>query len=207
MAKAKKIRREIEIGGVKRWISGNTEQEYAENLIQALRGETDGQAQFIQRKHDFQAYAQKWFEVFSKPNVEIVTATTYERQLKKHIYPVFAGMNIEDILPADVQRVFNGMEGAKETKIKVKNVLNMVFEQALDDNLIQRNPLRSRSIRITGRASKPTEPYSVAQMRFLVQGIGQVLNPQDRAYIALHALHPMRLEEVLGLKWKDIRFA
>ena len=35
MAKAKKIRREIEIGGVKRWISGNTEQEYAENLIQA----------------------------------------------------------------------------------------------------------------------------------------------------------------------------
>ena len=47
MAKAKKIRREIEIGGVKRWISGNTEQEYAENLIQALRGETDNQAQFI----------------------------------------------------------------------------------------------------------------------------------------------------------------
>lgn len=47
MAKAKKIRREIEIGGVKRWISGNTEQENAENLIQALRGETDNQAQFI----------------------------------------------------------------------------------------------------------------------------------------------------------------
>lgn len=47
MAKAKKIRREIEIGGVKRWISGNAEQEYAENLIQALRGETDNQAQFI----------------------------------------------------------------------------------------------------------------------------------------------------------------
>ena len=47
MAKAKKIRREIEIGGVKRWISGNTEQEYAENLIRALRGETDNQAQFI----------------------------------------------------------------------------------------------------------------------------------------------------------------
>ena len=47
MAKAKKIRREIEIGGVKRWISGNTEQGYTENLIQALRGETDNQAQFI----------------------------------------------------------------------------------------------------------------------------------------------------------------
>ena len=78
-------------------------------------------------------------------------------------------MNIEDILPADVQRIFNGMNGARETKIKTKNVLNMVFQQALEDGLIQRNPLLSKSIRITGRGCKPTEPYSVAQMRFLVQ--------------------------------------
>ena len=71
MAKAKKIRREIEIGGVKRWVSGNTEQEYAENLIRALN---DGEPRFAEPKHEFQAYAQKWFEVFSKPNIECVTA-------------------------------------------------------------------------------------------------------------------------------------
>lgn len=28
--------------------------------------------------------------------------------------------------------------------------------------------------------------------------------PSDRAYMALQALHPLRLEEVLGLKWMDI---
>ena len=103
MAKAKKIRREIEIGGVKRWISGNTEQEYAENLIQALSGGVVGEPQFAERKHDFQTYAQRWFVVFSKPNVASVTAATYEYQLKRHIYPVFVGMNVEDILPSDVQ--------------------------------------------------------------------------------------------------------
>ena len=204
MAKAKKIRREIEIGGVKRWISGNTEQEYAENLIQALSGGVVGEPQFAERKHDFQTYAQRWFAVFSKPNVASVTAATYEYQLKRHIYPVFTGMNVEDILPSDVQRIFNGMDGARETKIKVKNILNMIFEQALEDNLIQKNPLRSRSIRITGRASKPTEPYTVAQMRFLVQSLGRIEKPLDRMYLALHALHPLRLEEVLGLKWKDV---
>ena len=203
MAKAKKIRREIEIGGVKRWVSGNTEQEYAENLIRALN---DGEPRFAETKHEFQAYAQKWFEVFSKPNVECVTATTYERQLRRHIYPVLAGINVEDILPADIQRVFNGMDGAKETKIKAKNVLNMVLEQAVEDGLIPRNPLSSRSIRITGRASRPTEPYSVEQMRFLAQGIGRIEKAQDRAYMALQTLHPLRLEEVLGLKWKDIHF-
>lgn len=53
-------------------------------------------------------------------------------------------------MPADVQRIFNDMDGAMETKIKTKNVLNMIFQQAIEDGLIQRNPLLSKSIRITG---------------------------------------------------------
>ena len=41
-------------------------------------------------------------------------------------------------------------------------------------------------------------------MRYLVQRLAWIQNPQDRAYLALHALHPLRPEEVLGLKGKDI---
>ena len=97
------------------------------------------------------------------------------------------------------------MDGAaRETKTKVKNVLNMILEQAVEDDLLRRNPLQSRSIHVIGRASKPTEPYTIEQMRFLVQSLNRIENPQDRAYLALHALHPLRLEEVLGLKEKDI---
>lgn len=70
----------------------------------------------------------------------------------------------------------------------------------VDDELLKRNPLASKSIRITGRSSKPTEPYSVEQMRYLVQHIEQVQKSQDRAYLAIQALHPLRLEEVLGHK-------
>ena len=110
-------------------------------------------------------------------------------------------MYVEDVTPLDVQTVFNRMEStSKETKNKVKIVLNMIFEQAVEEELLRRNPLSSKSIRITGASSKPTEPYSVEQMRYLVQHIEQVNSPQDRAYLALHALHPLRLEEVLGLK-------
>lgn len=97
------------------------------------------------------------------------------------------------------------MNGARETKIKVKNILNRIFEQTVENDLIRKNPLRSRGIRITGRGSRPTEPCNVEQMRYyLVQHLPQIQNAQDRAYLALHALHPMRLEEALGLKGKDI---
>ena len=205
MSKVKKIRREVTIGGVKRWISGNTEQEYAEKLIAALH--LDGTPQFVQRKHEFQKYAQQWFEVFSKPNVELVTATTYERQLRVHIYPILGELPVEEIAPVDVQKVFNAMSCAKETKIKVKNILNMIFEQAIEDGLIQRNPLHSRSIRITGKSSTPIKPYTVEQMRYLVQHIADVKKPMDRNYLALHTLHPLRPEEILGLQWQDIDFA
>lgn len=146
----------------------------------------------------------QWFEVFSKPNIETATATTYERQLRLHLIPVLGEMDIEDIRPADVQNLFNGIQGAKETKLKVRMVLNMIFQQAMEDEIIVKNPLASKNIRINGRAPKPTEPYSVEQMRYIVSRIGAVELAADRAFIALLALHPMRLEEVLGLKYGDI---
>ena len=205
MAKQKRIKRGIVINGTKRWVTGGSEQEYADNTIRIFCGQQlEPVYTPAQNKHDFKTYAQRWFEIFSKPNIELVTARTYERQLKRHIYPAFAGICIEDIAPSDVQRMFNSMTGAKETKIKVKNVLNMIFEQAIEEDIILKNPLRSRSIRITGNASTPTQPYTVEQMRLLVGSIGGLTNPMHKAYLALHALHPLRLEEVLGLKGEDV---
>lgn len=113
-------------------------------------------------------------------------------------------MAIEDITTDEVQCLFNSMDTAKATKDKVKIVLNQILEAARDDKLIADNPLKSKRLRITGTASKATQPYSVEQMRYLVQHIGDIQNSVDRAYMAIQALHPLRLEEVLGLKWGDV---
>lgn len=96
------------------------------------------------------------------------------------------------------------MDTAKATKDKVKIVLNQILEAAKDDKLIADNPLKSKCLRVTGTASKATRPYSVDQMRHLVQHIPDINNPVDRAYMAIQALHPLRLEEVLGLQWADV---
>lgn len=160
----------------------------------------------INNGHNFKKYALDWFEIFSKPNIETATSITYKRQLDLYLLPAFGEMNIEDIKTDDVQRMFNYMSGAKSTKQKVKTVLNMIMEAAIDDGLIQRNPLKSRRLKITGASSKFTEEYSVEQMRFLVKHIPDIQKADDRTYLALQALHPLRLEEVLGLKWQDIDF-
>lgn len=200
MASKSKINQSVMINGEKRWITANTMQEFTDKVAKLLCAPQDT------RKHPFPEYAWNWYNTYSKPTVETATAVTYKRQLTLHILPAFDGLNIEDITVDHVQRLFNGISGAKATKDKVKIVLNQIFDAAVDDKLMLQNPLKSRRLKITGSSSKTTEPYSVEEMRYIVQHIGSVQSPIDRTYLALQALHPLRLEEVLGLRPSDIDF-
>jgi integrase len=196
-----KINRSILINGEKKWIHVQSEQEYADKIR-----ELSGYSPKSTRGHNFRKYALEWFELFSKPGIETSTAVTYKRQLDLHIFPVLGDMDIEDVTVNDVQKIFNAIPGIRETKKKVKTVLNMIFEAAIDDEYIQRNPLNSKRLKITGADSHYTEEYTVEQMRYLIAHIPDIQKDEDRMYLALQALHPLRLEEVLGLKWGDVNF-
>lgn len=127
-----------------------------------------------------------------------------ERGESGHWVQVELGMAVEDIRVDDIQRLFNGMDTSKETKYKVKRLLNQVLNAAVDDEFLMKSPLKSDRIKITGAESTTTAVYSVEQMQYLIQHIGDIKQPLDRTYMAIQALHPLRLEEVLGLKWSDI---
>ena len=75
-------------------------------------------------------------------------------------------------------------------------VLNQILDAAVEDGLIPKSPLKSKRIKITGKASQATVPYSVEQMRFLVQHIEDINDPLDRAYLTIHicraVTHPTR---------------
>lgn len=198
MATKYKINQYVLVNGQKRWVSANTMQEFVDKVIK-LTDTQKGSA-----KHDFAEYAWNWYNTYSKPNVETATAITYKRQLTLYLIPAFQGLSIEDISTDDAQRLFNSMSGAKSTKDKARMVLNQIMDAAIEDKLIAQNPVKSRKVKITGKASKATVPYSVEQMRYLIQHIEEIKNPADRTYMALQALHPLRLEEVLGLQPEDV---
>lgn len=200
-----RIKRQVQVNGATRWVTGATEQEYANNLIKAVGMEAQAPAA---EKHNACAYAWNHYNVFIKPGTEKVTHEVYERQLRIHICPALEGKFIEDITPADVMSIFNGMDRPKKvtkaTKDKVRTVLNQILEAAVEEGLLAKNPLKSRSVKITGEPSKPTEPYSVEQMTYLVSNLGRIKKPYDRNYLAIQSVHPLRPEEVLGLRWQDI---
>lgn len=194
-----KITRAVTINGTKHWTRANTEQEYANKLLELISYKPPEVG-----KHLFSEYAWNWFETYSKPNVSTATEQLYKLLFMCHIMPAFEGLAVEDIKLDDIQRMFNSMNTSKETKYKVKRLLNQVLKSAVDDEFLVKNPLRSDRIKITGAESTTTAVYSVEQMQYLVQHIGDIKQPLDRTYMAIQALHPLKLEEVLGLKWSDI---
>lgn len=196
----KRIRREIEINGVKRWVTADTEQEYASKLMELSKC-----SQTIV-KHNFAEYADRWFYGMCKPNVAEVTAINYRRPLLIHIIPVLGEKMIEDIDPFCIQQVFNRLDPStkQETKNKIRIVLNQIFKMAVEEDLIRKNPMDTKALKTRGLPSTATEPYSVEEMQFFVSRLESIENSYDRAWLALCCCLPLRPEEVLGLQWADI---
>lgn len=197
------IRRHVRINGTTVWITAKTEQEYMEKVVRLSGGNV---MPVSKPKHPFGKYALTWLNVFSRPNVERVTSVSYEQQLKNYILPVLGEMNLEDITPADVQKIFNNMgkRMKQESKNKVKIVLNQIFKMAMNDDIIAKNPLEAPSIRIKGEKSTPTVPYSVNEMRYMAEHLIDIQSGMDRAWLAISISLPLRPEEVLGLTWADV---
>ena len=201
-------------------ISGNTQDERNDNIVRAYI-ESGRIFEFLPMSfspsnhmslstsvpagHGFREYAENWYAVFAKPSIEPSTAITYRRQLDLYWIPAFEDKPIEDISAADIQGVLNSMgDVSKDTRKKAVLVIGMILSQAVEDGYVPRNVAKSKTIRITGKAAKETEPYTIKQMQYLVAHIPDVTNSTDRAYLAIAALHPLRPEEVFGLKHGDI---
>ena len=86
-----KINQSITINGVKRWITANSMQEFADKVTRLLGTPQD------RGKHLFVEYAWNWYNTYSAPNVETATATTYKRQIRLYLIPAFDGLAVEDI--------------------------------------------------------------------------------------------------------------
>lgn len=194
-----KIQRRILIDGVSVNIRARTEQEYADRIVARARN--------IQRpdtdKVLFALYVKKWY--ITKPQLAEATAQNYKRQINNYIIPYLGDKFIEDLTATDIQILLNSMgDLGKSSKEKMMMVLKQILDCAVEDRIINLNPAKSKRIKITGAASQTRAPYTVSQMKYIVQNMDNIQNETDKLFIGIISLHPMRLEEVLGLMWSDI---
>lgn len=191
--------------GTRKYIRGKTKEELERKVMQA-QAEL-GLGININDNTTVEQFAQMWVDVYKRPNVSPQTLVLLKAQLNNHILPVLGGRRVRDVRPADCALILSRMASsglAKSTAEEVRSRLKEMFECALENNLISRNPVQ-RSVVATGRASRKRTPLTEAQLDELcaVTSSKPRLAPLH-TFVMIARYTGMRASEIVGLHTSSI---
>lgn len=208
----------LTIDGKKKWINLHIENKRgnkrkAEQAMCELVVKYNENPQLFQ-KNDFCKYIQYWLDK-AKNQVDIITYEGYRQCTEKHIIPYFKPlkMTLQEIKIADIEKYYNykaiggrldGKDGGLSYRsIKLHSVvLNLIFKQAMYDNLIVDNPCSYAKIPQAVRKNvRKTEFYTTEQCKNLLS-VTQNSPLHNMIYVTV--LYGLRRSELLGLKWDAV---
>jgi integrase len=144
-------------------------------------------------------YGATW--IGERPGLRPKTVLIYGGLLRSHIAPYFENVTVAEVTLARVRRWRRKLldSGVSEvTAAKAYRLLRAIFNTALEDGLIRRNPCR---IKGADRENSPERPVlTVAQVYALADAVGL----RYRALILLAAFTSLRWAELTALRPEDI---
>jgi integrase len=147
-------------------------------------------------------FAQRFLETL---NCGDTTKRSYEIYLKLHILPYLGSKRIIDIYYTDIDNFRNKKigEGCSNKNINnFINLLNRIFEFAIDQNLINKNPCRDIE-------RLKTESKKKDLSEFQINNLLKIVKTEDYSFyvMLLTAVETGLLRgQVLNLTWKDADF-
>ena len=200
-----RLRERVIINGKEHWITGSNRQDLFDRYVIAL--ERMGLIEWVNNDHEIpilRNYIREFYGTFKKTQ-EQNTQINRDRIIRNHILPAIGDKRLDRITVADCQNWFNDLNEryAKETILKIRNTLNPVLDAAVEDRLIQRNPLRSDRIEIGGKDT--VSHKAIPRKKFdEIKAAAKILDGKERIMVGLLCYTGMRFEEILGLRWDDI---
>ena len=202
---AKRLKDKVIVNGKTFWIDGYSNQDLYEHYVSLL--EREGLVKRIGSEElgPFLAdYAKIFFETY-KTKQQKNTIVNRERILRNHILPKLGDIRVTAITTIMIQKWFNEMadEYSRETILKIKNTLSPVMDSAVEDGIIEKNPLKSKRLEIHGKDIVHHKAIPKAKMDE-IRSVLPELEPKLRHMGGLLCYTGMRFEEILGLRGEDI---
>lgn len=152
------------------------------------------------KRTSFSSWVEKWLYTYKEPDVKATTfLSTYKRPCYNYIIPYFKEKNIQDITQIDIKAFLNSVSDRSQSLLdKIQICLNGIFESAIDNDLITKNPCRNVNSRSKSK-KKIKRTYDKES--------ADLLCASDHKYaLFVHILLRMglRCSELCGLQWKDI---
>ncbi len=150
-------------------------------------------------KVTFKRYADQWlaaqtFDVTSREGVEM--------HLRLHVYPVLGSKQIRAIKPSTIQAWLRGLTMSGTYARMILGNVSSVFNAAVDDELVTKNPCHAGSVRAPKREMRKVVPWPVEQVAAVTDG----LPGRYRVAAILAAGLGLRQGEVFGLGVEDVDF-
>lgn len=159
-------------------------------------------------KMTLNAYFDFWMQTFAKSGRKATTCTNYKSYYNSYIKDTIGKKQIAKITKTDCQKIINEMiqNGKKHsTMANLKSCLNIVFESALDDDIILKNP--AKNLQIPHTESKKRNAIDQQQIELFMKYVKNSAQ-YSYSYPAFVVLFNsgMRIGEMAALTWADIDF-
>lgn len=157
----------------------------------------------VENSMNFSVWARSCLDTYKKPFVKgNIYSGTYMVPLEKHLIPCFGNMKLAEIQPFHIQKYINDNVNkyAPETIKKDYNVLNFIFQTAVDNNLCEKNPI-VRSIRLP-QYQTMAQKHAFTEAEYDTVYEFAKTHPNGLSIMILLETGLSR-SELLGLTWHD----
>jgi integrase len=163
-----------------------------------VRAEVAERAEVDRRSRIFARYAQEWLD--GRHDLRPSTRRSYQTALDRHLVPWFGETPLDEVTVQDVRAWFASYGDETPTaRAHAYAVLTAVMGQALNDELIERNPCRVKS---GGRAKVKREPEVLTLPELLA--LSDAMPEHHRALTLLCGLCGLRFGEAVALRRRDV---
>lgn len=161
-------------------------------------------SEIVDKNVVFTDWAEKWIKTCKENNIKSSTySIKYKSFLDSHLKPYFKQAKIANIGQIDIQGFINSKSKfTKETQRRYISILKAMFEGAVENNIIYRNPVKKIVIKSENKKTiKRT--YNQEEVDRIVEF---AKTHKHGASIIVLLKTGLRRGELLALKWSDIDF-
>jgi integrase len=158
----------------------------------------------------FGDYADLWLKDYARMECKASTADGYEGVLRQYLRPRFAPKHIDGIKRNDIKALISDLISKELARSTVRNVLSVlrgIFNQAIEDGLMESNPAAN-----LGRFTRTAKTGGVKGIALTTEEVEKFLKAaqefcskyQPLFLLAVRA--GLRRGELVALQWGDIEF-
>jgi integrase len=130
----------------------------------------------------------------------VATLKNYRGYIRRWIRPRWGSHRLDEIKAVEVEAWLHGLNLARGSRAKIRNVFSMLFSHACRHQLFDGNPIRF--VRQSAKRRKAPDVLTGAEIKMLLENLAL----RERTLVLLAASTGLRQGEIFGLKWRDIDF-